>query len=60
MKIFEIIGIVGMIITLIVAGYRLHILIFMYSENTCPNDHDNMSRSGNYGMNRCDKCGTEL
>jgi hypothetical protein len=57
MEILEIIGAFTVGIIAIVLLYKLYRKIFGYSWDSCPNDHDTMTRCGAF---KCNKCGSEL
>ena len=57
MNILETIGVLTICTIFIVLFYKLYRKIFGYSWNSCPNDHDTMTR---YGATFCNKCKNEL
>jgi hypothetical protein len=57
MEILEIIGAFTVGIIAIVLLYKLYRKVFGYSWDSCPNDHDTMTRCG---ASKCNKCESEL
>lgn len=53
-----IVGVITFSLIIIILIYKIYRIIFGYSYESCPNNHDDMSRYGSKG--NCSKCGTEF